>query len=131
MINFTKETVIHLHNMLLKQTGGREGVRDEGMLESALGCAYATFDHQDLFPTIEEKAARLGVGLISNHAFVDGNKRTGTFVMLTLLDVNGIEMSYSEEDVIKLGYSVATGENKYSNVLDWIQSHKLNKEQQQ
>ena len=131
MINFTKDTVIHLHNMLIKQTGGREGIRDEGMLESAIGCAYATFDQKDLFPTIEEKAARLGVGLISNHAFVDGNKRTGTFVMLTLLDVNGVKMSYTEEDVIKLGYSVATGENKYFNVLDWIQSHKLDKEQQQ
>ena len=130
MIKFTKETVLNLHNMLLEQTGGCEGVRDEGMLESAIECAYATFDGKDLYPTIEEKGARLGLGLISNHAFVDGNKRTGTFVMLTFLDANGIKMSYTNEDVIKLGTSVATGEYKLSNVLSWVNEHKANQQHQ-
>ena len=130
MIKFTKETVLNLHNMLLKQTGGCEGVRDEGMLESAIECAYATFDGKDLYPTIEEKGARLGLGLISNHAFVDGNKRTGTFVMLTFLDANGIKMSYTNEDVIKLGTSVATGEYKLPNVLSWVNEHKTNQQLQ-
>lgn len=130
MIKFTKETVLNLHNMLLQQTGGCEGVRDEGMLESAIECAYATFDGKDLYPTIEEKGARLGLGLISNHAFVDGNKRTGTFVMLTFLDANGIKMSYTNEDVIKLGTCVATGEYKLPNVLSWVNEHKTNQQLQ-
>lgn len=130
MIKFTKETVLNLHNMLLEQTGGCERVRDEGMLESAIECAYATFDGKDLYPTIEEKGARLGLGLISNHAFVDGNKRTGTFVMLTFLDANGIKMSYTNEDVIKLGTCVATGEYKLPNVLSWVNEHKTNQQLQ-
>ena len=65
-------------------------MRDFGLLESALESAYATFDGQELYPSKEEKGARLGYALISNHAFVDGNKRIGMYVMLTFLEVNGI-----------------------------------------
>lgn len=131
MIKFTKETIINLHDMLIKQTKGCEGIRDEGMLESAVECAFATFDGQDLFPTTEEKGARLGLALVNNHAFVDGNKRTGTFVMLTFLDANGIKMSYTNEDVYSLGVSMATGEFKQENVLSWIEGHKIDKAPQQ
>lgn len=75
MIRLDKEKVLLLHQILIEQTGGEDGVRDMGLLESALAACDATFDDKELFPAKEEKAARLCTGLISNHAFVDGNKR--------------------------------------------------------
>ncbi len=90
------------------------------MLESALEACYATFDGKELFPTKEEKAARLGAGLVSNHAFVDGNKRIGIYVMLTFLEVNGISLDVTDEDLITVGLSLAKGEMKYEDLLKWI-----------
>lgn len=90
MIKFSQDKVLLLHQLLIEQTGGEDGVRDFGLLDSALEACYATFDGKELFPSKEEKAARLGVGLVSNHAFVDGNKRIGMYVLLTFLEVNGI-----------------------------------------
>ena len=80
MIKFSKEKVLLLHDLISRETGGDAGVRDFGLLESALESAYQTFDGQELFPSKEEKAAKLGYALISNHAFVDGNKRIGMYV---------------------------------------------------
>ena len=77
MIKFSKEKVKLLHQLLWEESGGSLGVRDEALLDSALENAFAGFDDQEFYPTKEEKAARLGYSLISNHAFVDGNKRIG------------------------------------------------------
>lgn len=75
MIKFSKEKVKLLHKMIAQETGGSIGVRDEGLLESALEIAFSSFGGQEFYPTKEEKGARLGYNLISNHAFVDGNRR--------------------------------------------------------
>lgn len=120
MIKFSKEKVLLLHDLIAKETGGDAGVRDFGLLESALESAYQTFDGNDLFPTKQEKAAKLGYSLISNHAFVDGNKRIGMYVMLAFLEMNGIHISPSDEDVIQLGLAVASGDATYEDMLDWI-----------
>ncbi|MCR5636973.1 MAG: type II toxin-antitoxin system death-on-curing family toxin [Clostridiales bacterium] len=120
MIKFSKEKVLLLHELIAKETGGDVGIRDIGLLESALESAYQTFDGKELFPTKEEKAAKLGFSLISNHAFVDGNKRIGMYVMLAFLEINGIHISPSDNDVIELGLSVARKTAKYENVLEWI-----------
>ena len=120
MIKFSKEKVLLLHELIAKETGGDEGVRDFGLLESALESAYQTFDGIELFPSKEEKAAKLGFSLISNHAFVDGNKRIGMYVMLAFLEMNGIYISPIDDDVIKIGMDVASGKVKYEDVLDWI-----------
>ena len=85
MIKFSKEKVLLLHQLIAEETGGSIGVRDEGLLESALEAAFLSFGGQELYPTKEEKGARIGFNLISNHAFVDGNKRIGMHIMLTLL----------------------------------------------
>ena len=82
MKKLTKEQVILLHHELIKETGGTDGIRDDGLLESALSAPFQSFDGVDSFPSIQQKAARLGFGLIKNHAFVDGNKRIGTHAML-------------------------------------------------
>ena len=124
MIKFEKEKVLLLHRLIAEETGGSVGVRDMGLLESALENAYMTYDGKELYKTKEEKAARMGYSLISNHAFVDGNKRIGVYVMLTFLEVNGIRMNPTNKDVIDLGLKVASGEMKYEEILDWVNRFK-------
>ena len=107
MIKFGRDKVLLLHQLITAETGGSVGVRDLGLLDSALESAYATFDGVDLYPTKEEKAARIGYSLISNHAFVDGNKRIGVYVMLTFLEVNGIRLEATNDEVAALGIGIA------------------------
>lgn len=125
MIKFSKEKVLLLHQLLVEQTGGEEGIRDIGLLESALEACYATFDGKELFPTKEEKAARLCAGLVSNHAFVDGNKRIGIYVLLTFLEVNGISIEATDEELVEIGLSLAKSEMKYEDLLAWIHEHEI------
>ncbi len=126
MIKFSEEKVLLLHRLLIEATGGTDGVRDIGLLDSALESAYATFDGKELFPSKEEKAARLGVGLVSNHAFVDGNKRVGMYVLLSFLEVNGIQIEATNEEVVEAGLALARGDMKYEGLLTWILEHKVN-----
>ncbi len=77
MIRLSKEQVKLLHTQLIRETGGLDGVRDEGLLDSALNAPFQGFDGVDTFPSVQQKAARLGFGLAQNHAFIDGNKRIG------------------------------------------------------
>ena len=126
MIKFSDEKVLLLHKLLIEATGGTDGVRDIGLLDSALEAAYATFDGKELFPAKEEKAARLGVGLVSNHAFVDGNKRIGMYVMLSFLEVNGVYIEATNDEVVEVGLALASGGMKYDDLLDWIIKHKIN-----
>jgi death-on-curing protein len=123
MIKFSQDKVLLLHRLLVEQTGGEDGVRDFGLLDSALEAAYATFDGKDLFPSKEEKAARLCIGLVSNHAFVDGHKRIGMYVMLTFLEVNGIPIEATNDEVVEVGLSLAQGRMKYEELLEWIKLH--------
>ncbi len=120
MIKFSQEKVLLLHQLIAQETGGDAGVRDYGLLESALESAYQTFGGEELFPSKEEKAAKLGFSLISNHAFVDGNKRIGMYVMLAFLEMNGIHISPTDDEVINLGLAVASGKADYKMVLSWI-----------
>ena len=108
MIKFSKEKILLLHQVMAEATGGDVGVRDDALLESAIENIYATFDGIELYPSKEEKAARLGYSLISNHAFVDGNKRIGMYIMISFLELNGIKIDANNDDVvnctIKAGY---------------------------
>lgn len=124
MIKFSKEKVLLLHKFIAEETGGSVGVRDEALLESALEAAFAGFGDNEFYPTKEEKGARLGYTLISNHAFVDGNKRIGMYVMLTFLEVNGIRMDCTNEEVTDVGLGVASGSMNYEDLLKWVRDHK-------
>ena len=124
MIRFSKEKILLLHQIMAQATGGSIGVRDEGLLESALEAAFSGFGSVEFYPTKEEKGARLGYNLISNHAFVDGNKRIGMYVMLTFLEVNGIHMDCTNEDVVHAGLSVADGSMDYEGLLAWVREHR-------
>ena len=125
MIRFSREKVKLLHQLMAEATGGSVGVRDEELLDSAIEGAFAAFDGVELYPSKEEKAAKLGYSLISNHAFVDGNKRIGVYVMLSFLELNGIHIEAADEDVVSLGLGVADGSMEQKDILDWIHKHKM------
>ena len=124
MIKFSQEKVLLLHKHITEETGGDPNIRDFALLESALESAFQTFGGNELYPSKEEKGARLGYALISNHAFVDGNKRIGMYVMMTFLEVNGIKINPTVDDVARVGLSVASGEMKYDDLLEWIIDNK-------
>ena len=120
MIKFSREKVLLLHQILSQATGGDPNLRDINLLDSALESAFQTFDGKELYPTKEEKAARIAYSLISNHAFVDGNKRIGMYVLLSFLETNGIRIHPTNEEVVRVGLATASGEMKYEDILAWI-----------
>ncbi|MCR1900129.1 type II toxin-antitoxin system death-on-curing family toxin [Irregularibacter muris] len=119
----SKEQVIKIHSMLINQTGGIDGIKDEGLLESALNAPFQTFDGEYIYKTIKAKAAKLGYFLIKNHPFIDGNKRIGILVMMTFLEINGIEIDCTDEELIILGLGLADGSINDMELLNWIISH--------
>ena len=123
MTKFSKEKVLLLHQIMAEATGGSIGVRDEALLESALESAFSGYGDKEFYPTKEEKGARLGYSLISNHAFVDGNKRIGVYVMLSFLEMNGIRIHCTDKELIHVGLAVADGSMNYEELLDWVLQH--------
>lgn len=123
MIKLTKEQVISIHSSLIEATGGTDGVRDIGLLESALETPFQTFDGKDLYPALIQKAARLGYSLVSNHPFVDGNKRIGIHTMLVFLAVNGVEIECTQKELIDIGLSLADGTMDAEKLLIWLSLH--------
>lgn len=123
MIKISDKKAIELHTLMVNSTGGLDGVRDFGLLNSALEGAFATFGGVDLYPTIEEKAAKIGCSIVLNHAFIDGNKRIGIFVMLIFLKINGIIINAEDEEIIYIGLKLAQSEIKYDDLLKWIINH--------
>lgn len=119
----TKQQIILLHTQMIQQSGGSDGIRDERMLDSAINQPFQTFDDMELYPSVIDKAVRLGYGLITDHPFIDGNKRIGTHAMLVSLAINGIELQYDDEDLIDLILKIAAGQAD-DRVLDaWVKSH--------
>ncbi len=123
MIILSKDQIILMHHQLIEETGGSHGLKDEGLLESALAAPFQSFDGKDLFPSVYQKAARLGFGLASNHAFVDGNKRIGAHAMLVFLMINNIHLEYTQEELSDLFLGVADNTKEYPDVLNWIVIH--------
>lgn len=124
MIKISIEKAKYLHELVTEATGGAPNIRDHSLLESALETAFQTFGGAELYPTTEEKGARLGYSLISNHAFVDGNKRIGMLVMLVFLEINGVKISPEVNEVSRVGLEVASGNMKYDELLEWILENK-------
>ena len=126
MIILTPDEVIELHEKLIIATGGSPGIRDIGLLESAvLGC-YQAFDGEDLYPTVIEKAARIAYAVCKNHPFLDGNKRTAVASMLVILRINDIFLLYSQQELIMLGLGIADGSIAYEDIVVWINAHRKN-----
>ncbi|MBQ8840528.1 MAG: type II toxin-antitoxin system death-on-curing family toxin [Clostridia bacterium] len=123
MIRISLEKVISLHEMISQQTGGDPNIRDIGLLEGSLEGPFQTFGNVELYPSLLEKGVRLGFSLISNHPFVDGNKRIGMLVMLVFLEINGVFIKMTNQEFIKVGLGVASGTMKYDELLEFIKAH--------
>ena len=123
MKKLTKEQILLLQQDLIEQTGGTAGLLDEGLLESALFTPFQSFDGNDMFPSLQQKAARLGFGLVQNHPFVDGNKRIGAHAMLVFLSLNGVELAYTQQELSGMILDVAAGKQSFEDMVVWIQQH--------
>ncbi len=123
MRTLSKRQILALHDHLIAETGGQSGLRDEGLLESALAAPFASFGSEELYPTLIQKAARLGYGLAKNHAFIDGNKRIAAHAMLTFLALNGVEPRYTQQELSDIFLKLAAGEAEYEDLLAWINEH--------
>lgn len=121
----SKRQVLLLHQHLVDETGGSPGLRDEGLLESALNAPFQSFGDTSAYPSLQQKAARLCYGLVKNHPFIDGNKRIGAHVMLVFLALNGIELSYTQQELVNIILQVAAGEKSYETLLAWVLTHQL------
>ena len=123
MKTLSKNQVTALHSALIREFGGIDGIRDEGLLESALAAPFQTFGGEPVYPSLQAKAAQLGFGLIRNHPFVDGNKRIGAHTMLVFLAVNGIELRYEHQELIDIVLSGAAGQIDRLGLLKWRLDH--------
>jgi death on curing protein len=113
-----REDCLAIHEMMLAQHGGLAGVRDEGLLESALSKPQHLFAYAS--PTLAEMAASHAAGIILNHPFLDGNKRTGFMLAATFLELNGVEFTATEESVIAMTLALASGKLKQAAYAEWL-----------
>lgn len=95
------------------------------MLESASNTPFQTFGGEGVYPSLQQKAARLGFGLVKNHPFVDGNKRIGAHAMLVFLALNGVELKHSQEELSDITLQAAAGEIETKDLLNWILLHQI------
>ncbi len=119
------EDVLVFHRKLIEQTGGSDGIRDLGLIESALNRAFMTYEGKDLYQEIEDKISVITYSLVNNHGFVDGNKRIGVAVMILLFRLNDIKVNYSQKELIDLGLGIADGFLKENEIKQWIKKHMI------
>lgn len=116
------EEVLELHRLLRLQTGGAAGIRDFGLLESALAQPMMSFSNQDLYPSLEQKAAALCFSLVCNHPFVDGNKRVAHAAMEVFLYLNGSQLIADTDDAEQTILDLATGKMPREQLLAWVEA---------
>lgn len=124
MKSISIEELLVFQRKIIDKTGGAIGIRDLGLIESALNKSFATFDGLDLYTELEEKISVITYSLIKNHGFVDGNKRIGVAVMLLLLRLNRIKIIYTQAELSEFGLGIADGSLKEEDIKNWIQDHK-------
>ena len=119
----SEEQLIWIHSRLIKATASAEGVREAGLISSALAAPLGSFGGVELYPTTIEKAARLGCGLVQNHPFADGNKRIGLLAMLTVLSLNGIRLTATQPELASLFWGLAGGTLHDEDALRFVRTH--------
>lgn len=120
MKKISVQQILLMHTQLISKTGGMSGIRDIGLIESAVAAPFASFGGTDLYPTLEAKAAQLGFSLIQNHAFLDGNKRIAVHAMLVFLALNNIKLQYTQRELADMFLGLAAGIADYQDELTWI-----------
>ncbi|BDB03606.1 type II toxin-antitoxin system death-on-curing family toxin [Clostridium botulinum] len=123
MLVFSMEEVLTLHRKIINKTGGSHGVRDKALLKSALQNPFQTFAGMDLYKDDIEKIAVLSYSVINNHCMLDGNKRLGISLLCLLCQLNNINISYTQKELIKLGLSIAKDEFNKDDIEEWIRNH--------
>ncbi len=123
MIRLRREQILQMHEELIERFGGSPGIRDEALLDAALAAPFQEFAGEECFPTLQAKAARLGFGLVKNHAMVDGNKRIGAHAMLVFLALNGVELEYTQEELYGTILRVADDSCSCEELTSWINEH--------
>lgn len=113
--------ILELHRRILEQSGGALGIRDIGLLESAIAQPRMTFGGEELYPSLLEKAVALGFSIIMNHPFVDGNKRTGHAATETFLVLNGLQINASVDEQERVVLAIASGELGREAFVEWLQ----------
>ncbi|MBK7885006.1 MAG: type II toxin-antitoxin system death-on-curing family toxin [Chitinophagaceae bacterium] len=119
------EDVLLLHELSIKDYGGASGVRDIGLLESAIARPYQTFGVEELYPDAIQKAAAIAESLIINHPFVDGNKRTGMLAMYAILKEDNLKITASSDDLYKFIISISTGEKRFEDIVVWLHKNTI------
>ncbi len=117
------EEVEKIHDILIEKFGGLKGIRDQGALDSAINRPYQTFDGQDLYPEPIDKAAALFESIISNHPFIDGNKRTAYVLMRLVLLKNEIDIHAVQEEKFNFVIKAAEGKLNYDQIRTWISKY--------
>lgn len=120
MKSLSVDNLILFHEKIIKQTGGASGIRDLNLIEGSLNRAFTTFDGVDLYNDLLDKISVNTYSLIKNHGFIDGNKRIGVAYMTFLLKLNGIDIKYTQQDLISLGLEIAEGKKDEKHIKDWI-----------
>jgi len=120
MIYLSKDQILLLHDKLIERYGGSYGVRDDGLLDSAVNAPFQSFDGNDFFPTVTDKAVRLCIGLVRNHPFIDGNKRIGALALLTTLDLNKYQFRISSAELSSVILDLAAGKINDEYLLQWV-----------
>ena len=119
----TVQEAIEIHSILIERFGGTNGLRDKGLLESALNRPFQTFDETELYPTAIEKATALIESIIMNHPFTDGNKRTGyVLARLTLMN-ESIDINAEHQDKYEFVISISKGELSFDEIKMWLEKH--------
>ena len=121
-VAFSRDDVCAIHSAAIARFGGLDGVRDEGMLASALSQPFQTFDGEELYPSVVEKACRYAIGIISGHPFLDGNKRTGAALLGTYLRMCGVGFAPDHAAFLSAMLSVAEGSMGYGELVKWVRS---------
>ena len=119
----TIKIILRLHDLSIINYGGSQGIRDQGLMESAIARPYQTFDGEDLYPTVFEKAAALTESIIINHPFIDGNKRTGLLAMLVILEIGNFKITASNDDTYNFTIEISTGEIKFEEIVLWLKNN--------
>lgn len=115
--------VLTIHQLLVTSFGGSQGVRDRMLLESALARPLQTFDGKELHPTMIEKSSSLLESILTNHPFVDGNKRTGYVLMRLILLKNGLDIKASQDQKYEFVMGVASGQINLESIISWLENH--------
>ena len=117
------EQVLYLHDQIINESGGSEGIRDFGLLHSAIERPKASFAGKDLYPDVFAKAAALIHSLVLNHPFIDGNKRTALVSVTRFLKINNKDLKVGFSQLINLALKIESKKMDISDLTVWLKKH--------